>query len=228
MNILDKNWLTAAPFDFELKKYKLLSAIQKLNAIVKGGELFDALTEVEKQLEDLYRLKNQKNEIDDRLKTLKGINLDTMSLEYEYPEEDSHLVHIYNLCDFAIDEFESIFRLIRAKWRGYSSKLNITEIPHMMPTKKQGFLFVINKDTKIVTYSYNNPSKILGDWRDLNLDKQDLNLESIENMVNFISSTREINDNNRFWRCDHKLIEDLDSCLLPIIKHSLYHKINKY
>ena len=82
MDILDKNWLTDTPFDYELKRYKLLAGIQKLNAIIKGGHLYEALTEVEKQLEDLYRLKNQKNEIDDRLKVLKGINLDTMSLEY--------------------------------------------------------------------------------------------------------------------------------------------------
>ena len=227
MDILDKNWLTDTPFDYELKRYKLLAAIQKLNAIIKGGHLYEALTEVEKQLEDLYRLKNQKNEIDDRLKVLKGIKLHTMSLEYEYPEEDSHLLHVYKLCDLAIDEFESIFRLIRAKWRGYVSKLNLTEIPHSMPTKKKGYLFVINKDTNIITYSYTNPSKIVGDWRDLNLIYQDIQLKSLEDMVKFISDTRKINDENRFWRCDHKLSEDLDSCLLPIISHTLYHKINQ-
>ena len=131
------------------------------------------------------------------------------------------------LCDLAIDEFESIFRLIRAKWRGYVSKLNLTEIPHSMPTKKKGYLFVINRDTNIITYSYTNPSKIVGDWRDLNLIYQDIQLKSLEDMVKFISDTREIKDENRFWRCDHKLSEDLDSCLLPIISHTLYHKINQ-
>lgn len=228
MRILDKNWLTDSPFDYELKKYKLLGAIQKLNAIIQGGELFSALVEVEEQLEDLYRLKNQKSEIDDRVRVLKGINIDTMSLEYEYPEEDEHILHIYKLCDFAIDEFESVFRLIRAKWRGYSSKLNITEIPHNMPTKKKGYLFVIDKETNIISYSYHNPPRIHGDWKDLKLIDENIEFKNITDMVNFIEIERNQNDENRFWRCDHKLSEDLDSCLLPIIRHSLYHKISQY
>lgn len=226
MHVLNKNWLTETPFDYELKKYKLLGAIQRINALVKGGYLYDSLIEVEEQLEDLYKLKNQKNEIDDRLKVLKGINLDTMSLDYDYPEEDLHLKHVYHLCDLAIDEFESVFRLIRARWRSYSAKLKITEIPHSMPTKQKGVLFVIDKkDTNIITYSYNNPSHLLGEWKDLKLNYKDINLKSIEDVMGFIKMSREESDDNRFWRCDHNLNEDLEECLLPVIKHSLYHKI---
>ena len=229
MRILDKNWLTDAPFDFELKRYKLLGAIQKIHAVIKGGDLFSALVEVEEQLEDLYKLKNQKNEIDDRLKVLKGINLDTMSLDYEYPDQDDSITHVYNLCDFAIDEFESVFRLIRAKWRGHSSKLKITEIPRLSPTKTKGIVFVINKNKdSISTYSYVNPYKMQGDWRDLILKDQELNLKSLDDMINFIELTDKKSSDNRYWRCDNKLSNSVDDFILPIITHSLYYKIHKY
>jgi len=47
MNVLDKNWLTDTPFDYELQKYKLLAATSKINALVQGGFLYSSLIEVE-------------------------------------------------------------------------------------------------------------------------------------------------------------------------------------
>lgn len=225
MRILDKNWILETPFDYELKRYKLLGAIQKLNAIIKGGNLYEALSEVEYQLEDLYKMKNRKIEIDDRVRVLKGINIDTMSLEYEYPDQDPGIDHIYKLVDLAIDEFESMYRLIRAKWRGYSSKLNITEIPHNMPTKTQGMVFLIDSKKEIKTFSYKNPSGLFEDWKDLKLNKVDIKIEGIQEMVKYIEATIEVKNENRFWRCDHRLDLDLENALLPILQHTLYHKI---
>jgi hypothetical protein len=225
MNVLDKNWLTDTPFDYELQKYKLLAATSKINALVQGGFLYSSLIEVEEHLADLYKLKNQKTEIDDRLKVLKGINLDTMSLDYDYPDQDPSIQHVYDLCDFAIQEFESVFRLIRSKWRAYSSKVAITEVPHIRPTKTKGTLFIKDSDSNIITYSYNNPLKIKGDWRDLNLKKQDLDIKNHEEMVEYIQLEIKLDSDHRFWRVDHKITHDHEDCVIPIVKHKLYHKI---
>lgn len=228
MNVLDKNWLTSTPFDFELKRYKLLGATQKIKSMINSGLLNDALLEVEHQLEDLYRLQNGKNEIDDKLKVLKGINLDTMSLEYEYPDTSDEVFHIYNLVEIAIQEFESLFSLIRVKWRNVMSKLRITEIPHKMPTKTKGKVFLINRnDNNIITYSYINPYRLVGEWRDMHLRQEDIKIDGLDGIVDHIKLTREISDDNRFWRIDHKMESDLESCILPVVKYSLYSKLAK-
>jgi len=225
MNVLDKKWLTDTPFDFELQKYKLLAAIAKLTSLVNSGFLYTSLIEVEEHLADLYKLKNKKTEIDDRLKVLKGINLDTMSLDYEYPEEDSSIQHVYELCDFAIQEFESVFRLIRSKWRSYSAKVKVTEVPQIMPTKRKGIVFIKDFDNNILTYSYNNPSKIIGDWRDMILKLEDLNIKDQSDMIKYIELEIKLDSDNRFWRVDHKITHDHEDCVLPIVKYKIYHKI---
>ena len=226
MNVLDRNWITDEPFDFELKKYKLLAATAKLTSLVKRGYIYDSLLEVEIQLEDLYKLKNERNEIDNRLRVLKGIDLDTMSLDYEYPDASGELNHIYNICDLAIDEFESVFRLIRATWRSYAKKLKISEIPQSMPTKSKGIVFVINKkDSSIFPYSYFKPSSFIGEWKDMVLTPINSVIKDSKDMISFIEDSRIAKDDNRFWRCDHNLSEDLETCILPIVQHTLYHKI---
>ena len=110
MEILNKNWLTQDPFDYELKRYKLLGAIKRIQAMIEAGHLYSSLLEVESHLDDLYKLKHGKDAIDDRLKVLKGINLDTMSLEYEYPKDAEPIMMLYQLCDIAIEYFEEIFK----------------------------------------------------------------------------------------------------------------------
>lgn len=228
MNVLEKNWLTDLPFDFELKRYKLLGATQKIKSMIKSGLLYDALIEVEYQLEDLYKLKNKKSEIDDRLKVLTGINLDTMSLDYEYPDSEDEIFHIYNLVEIAIQEFESLFRMVRVKWRSVMSKIIITEIPHKMPTKTKGTVFIIDKNTNnILTYSYNNPYRLVGEWRDMRLNKIDIELSGITDMVDYVTKSKLKSDDRRYWRVDHKLNEDLEECILPIIRYSIYSKLTK-
>lgn len=226
MNILDKNWLTESPFDYELKKYRLLAAISKLNAMIEAGHLYSSLIEVETQLNDLYKIKHGKLNIDNKLKKLKGINLDTMSLEYEYPKESDPMVHIYELCDIAIDHFESLFKLIRVKWRACSSKINITEIPESRPTKTKGYVFVNNKkdtDNNILTYTYNKSSKFIGEWKDMELVKVDVEIKNLSGLLEFVDG---VSNDFRFWRCTHTIEYDYDDCVLPLINYNLFYKLN--
>ena len=112
MNVLDPNWLTIEPHDFELKYYKLLAAEKTFTKILKDGALISILDEVEDHLLEMYKIKHRKEEIDVNLRVLKGINLDTMSLEYEYPEGDKHIEDMYKLCDKAIDILEDIHKMV--------------------------------------------------------------------------------------------------------------------
>lgn len=228
MKVLSKDWLVQLPHDVELKKYQLLDATQKLMGAVKDGDLHAATLEVEDQLNNLYKLKNNKNQIDDNVKRITGINLDTMSLDYEYSDEMENVEALYNLCDYAIDEFEAVFRLVRVKWRTFSKKIKLTEIPVKLPTKHKGIIFIKDINQNIVAYSYNKSPSFVGSWEDLNLIKLDIEIKNEKAMIKYIESKRKIKDEHRFWRCDHTLAEDFKGTILPIVKHSIYHKLLIY
>jgi hypothetical protein len=95
-----------------------------------------------------------------------------------------------------------------------------------MPTKNKGVIFLINKDN-IIAYSYSNPYKITGEWKDIIFKEVNVNLKGLSDIIEFIESSRKIQDDSRFWRIDNKLNEDIDGCILPVIRHSIYHKIIK-
>ena len=48
------NWIAEGPLDFEYKSYKLLSEIERLKGLLKAGNLFDVLNEVDQNLDYLY------------------------------------------------------------------------------------------------------------------------------------------------------------------------------
>lgn len=223
INILSENWCTEPPYDYELKKYQLLGAIQQLEKEVESGNLFHALIDVESGLYMFYKFQSSKNELEDKMKILKGINLDTMSLDYEYPEQSKEISDVHKLCEFAIDEFEAVFKNIRAKWRSLSKKISLSEIPSSRPTKTKGQILVNNKDQDtIVIYEYLTMSS--KDWRDLNLVK----VGEIKNEIGEISTyiqNLEDSDNYRFWRSTYDLDIELEDNLIHIIKYNLFFKI---
>lgn len=229
MIVLEKDWLMKMPLDFELKKYKLLAATQRLLHAVKTGLIYDALNEVEHQLGLLYKLKLHKNETEDKIKIMTGINIDTMSVEYEYPLESIGLEDMYTMCDYAIEELEAVYRLIRTKWRLNSKKLTITEIPVRLPTKNKGIIFLKGTDNKITVYSYNKPLSFTGEWKDMPLKKIKVNISNEKAMIRYIETTREIEDVNRFWRCDHTIsFSNIESNIIPILQHTIFNKLLLY
>src|SRR6056300_1230233 len=136
MALLGKNWLVSEPHDYELKKYLLLDAIQYIVNMIEDGKIHSALVEVEDRLLELYKFQGEKSTLENKLRVLKGINLDTMSLDYEYPETLGNMEPMYEISDFAIDELEAVHKLIRVSWRKSIDKLGITEIPEKRPTKE--------------------------------------------------------------------------------------------
>lgn len=224
MSILDKNWLTEPPHDYELKEYRLLSAIQQVFKEVENGRLYYALEEVERNLYELYKFEGKRGELEDKMKILKGINLDTMSLEYEYPEESEELLIAHKLTDLAIDEFEAVFKYIRSTWRQLSGKIVLTEVPSVRPTKTKGQVFVTHKDSDtILIYEYTNiESK--SEWRSIDLVKIGEMKNELGELSNYIQNLDD-SDNYRFWRCNHTIKFDLDECVMPLIKYNLFFKI---
>ena len=225
MNVLDPNWLTIEPHDFELKYYKLLAAENTFNKILKDGSLISILDEVEDHLLEMYKIKHRKEEIDVNLRVLKGINLDTMSLEYEYPEGDKHIEDMYKLCDKAIDILEDIHKNVRVVFRLVEKAINITEIPDIKRTKKLGYALVKTPEDIMQIYSFKVPSLLTENWKDLNLKYEGETMYDIRAISLFITKVEDESSDYRFFRCSVNSEFDMDERVLPVLKFKLYNHL---
>ena len=225
MNVLDPNWLTIEPHDFELKYYKLLAAENTFNKILKDGALISILDEIEDHLLEMYKIKHRKEEIDVNLRVLKGINLDTMSLEYEYPEGDKHIEDMYKLCDKAIDILEDIHKNVRVVFRLVEKSINITEIPDIKRTKKLGYALVKTPEDIMQIYSFKVPSLLTENWKDLNLKYEGETVYDIRAISLFITKVQDESSDYRFFRCSVNSEFDMDERVLPVLKFKLYNHL---
>ena len=225
MNVLDPNWLTIEPHDFELKYYKLLAAENTFNKILKDGALISILDEVEDHLLEMYKIKHRKEEIDVNLRVLKGINLDTMSLEYEYPEGDKHIEDMYKLCDKAIDILEDIHKNVRVVFRLVEKAINITEIPDIKRTKKLGYALVKTPEDIMQIYSFKVPSLLTENWKDLNLKYEGETIYDIRAISLFITKVQDESSDYRFFRCSVNSEFDMNERVLPVLKFKLYNHL---
>jgi hypothetical protein len=225
MNVLDPNWLTIEPHDFELKYYKLLAAENTFNKILKDGGLISILDEVEDHLLEMYKIKHRKEEIDVNLRVLKGINLDTMSLEYEYPEGDKHIEDMYQLCDKAIDILEDIHKNVRVVFRLVEKAINITEIPDIKRTKKLGYALVKTPEDIMQIYSFKVPSLLTENWKDLNLKYEGETVYDIRAISLFITKVQDESSDYRFFRCSVNSEFDMNERVLPVLKFKLYNHL---
>lgn len=228
MNVLDPNWLTIEPHDFELKYYKLLAAENTFNKILKDGALISILDEVEDHLLEMYKIKHRKEEIDVNLRVLKGINLDTMSLEYEYPEGDKHIEDMYKLCDKAIDILEDIHKNVRVVFRLVEKAINITEIPDIKRTKKLGYALVKTPEDIMQIYSFKVPSLLTENWKDLNLKYEGETVYDIRAISLFITKVQDESSDYRFFRCSVNSEFDMDERVLPVLKFKLYNHLRAH
>lgn len=223
MSILSSDWLTSGPNDIEFKKYKLLAATKKVRDDVTDGRIFVALDAVEQQLYSLYRYQGTLGSLENDSKILKGINLDTMELDFVYPDNDFES-DLLDLCNFAINELEDLFKYIRGKWRIYSKKISITEVPVVRPTINTGYVLIEDKNNKdnILIYYYENVPK--NDWKKFELKHVDT-LENIPGNVSKYIQNIKGNEDIRFFRLTHTLKCKINECILPIIKYNLFYKL---
>ena len=227
MDILDKDWLFSEPVDYEYKKYKLLSAINKYGSLIKENNLYGVLLEIENRLEEIYKYKYEKNVLDDRMKVLKGIDLENMSLLYEYPENSEHLQTIEILADEAIEMLEKLYKLLRDKWRLNEKVIYITAIPKKNLVWQKGILFLIDYDKNVVTYHFSKPTNLQENWKKFELEFQYEEEYNLEKLSSYVTTLSVLEPATQCIRIDSKKEMPFEDCLLPISKYSLFNAIKK-
>ena len=173
----------------------------------------------------MYKIKHRKEEIDVNLRVLKGINLDTMSLEYEYPEGDKSIEDMYKLCDKAIDVLEEIHKNVRRVFRLVEKSINVTEIPDIKRTKKLGYALVKSQNDIMQVYSFKVPSLLTENWKDLNLKFEGESIYDLRAISLFISKVEQESSDYRFFRCSVNADFDMDERVLPVLKFKLYNHL---
>lgn len=229
MNVFEPNWLMEPPHDYELKYYKLLAGIDKIKKMISADSLYSAILEVENELEKLYNIKYGKDEIESKTRIITGIDVDTFSLKYEYPEENDGTSSIYDVCEIAINKLEDLYRIIRDKWRLVESQCTITEIPEKKYLNTKGYIFYIDlTDQKIHVYYYVEPSSFKINWSEFNLKKVEELENSIKEISKFIDNVKLESTSYRFFRFDTKFktsTPPYNDCMLPIMKSMLFNQI---
>lgn len=227
---LDKNWLTSIPFDYELKYYRLMAGIQLMQSSINSYELYSVLEEIEVHLHELYVIKHNRDIVDERLKVLKGIDIDTMTLSYEYQQNDPTVEELYELCDKGIEELEELYKKLRERWRTAEKNIRITEIPERRFLHRKGFVFLVLEDETILkTFSFDFPGEFSKTtWKEVELNEEAKTQYMIRKISSFISTIEGRSEDYRFFRVDVKKNYPVEDCVIPIVKHSIFNTIKKY
>jgi hypothetical protein len=229
MAVFKNNWLTEPPHDYELKYYKLLAGIKEIKSLISANLLYSAILEVENELEILYSIKYGRDEVESKTRVITGIDLDTMSLSYDYPKESEDISTMYDMCNIAIDNLEKLYRLIRDKWRALESECAITEIPDKKFLNTKGYIMYVDPNSKkIPVYSYVEPSSFKIDWDKFKLTKTEEIENNIRSIATFIATSESTSSQFRFFRFDTKIkskMPPLEECMIPLMQYCLFNRI---
>jgi len=229
MTPFDKNWLINQPYDYELKYYKLLAGISIIKSMILSNELHTAILAVEGELGILYNIKYNQAATEDKMKVITGIDIDNMSLSYEYPDTDNKMSMMYGVCEIAITKLENLYRIIRDIWRDLESECNITEIPDRQPINTMGYImYIIPGAANISVYQYNEPNSFKIDWSSFKLRKVKDIKNDVSSITSFVSDVESRSDLYRFFRFDVNIKKDIPpftECMLPLMQYSLFNKI---
>lgn len=150
---LRNDWLTEGIFDFEYKKYVLLSYLQQVDQQFTKNYYFPHFNELRFHFQSCVGLRSNKEAIKMAFpKTLKGINTKDMRLEYEENEQDGQLMGELNyILDFAIPLFSSTLDRGAAKIAEVSENISISPVGIVPLRTDEGYLLFVNPSEKAVS-----------------------------------------------------------------------------
>ncbi len=221
MEILPKDWIFLGPTDYEFKKYKLLSAGMKYQSMIRENRIYPVLSEIESHLESLYKFKYTIDENSSKLKKIKGIDLDTMSIEYEN-EHNDELEILKKISDDATSFLEKIYKDIRGKWRELEKCMALTQIPIRKSIYETGYVIVCTSSSMIYFYSFKKPAP--------KVDPKKFKIEykfgpeefSLSKISEFSESFRE-DPKVMVIRADIKKDLPIEDAVIPILSYKIFN-----
>lgn len=220
MDILLKDWIFQGPIDYEFKKYKLLSAGMKYQSMIRENRIYPVISELESHLENLYKFKYTIDENSSKLQKIKGIDLDTMSIQYEN-EHNEELEILQKISEDATSFLEKIYKDVRGKWRELEKCMSITQIPIKKSVYTKGYVIICTSSIQYF-YSFNKPNPKQDPKKfkiEYNFGPEDFNLEKISE---FSESFRE-DPKIMVIRADVKKDLPIEDAIIPILSFKIFN-----
>lgn len=226
----DQDWFYTGPIDYEFKKYSLLGRLKRLQAMLKRNMIWSVITEIEAQLDGLYRFKYEKEVLDDRLKVAKDIDFINFQIIYEVPADASsdQLEVLHRIANEAIVRFEDVYMDARLSWREVEKNIKLTWVPEKKPMLSHGYAALIHDKKTINICHFEKPSRLASDWRTFKFELIDQLPYTKANDL-LILRDKYIGEDKSplFGRLDYSIQIPFEDAVLPICQSIVYSSLIK-
>jgi hypothetical protein len=224
------NWIAEGPLDLEYKSYKLLSEIERLKGLLKAGNLFDVLNEVDQNLDYLYLYDAEKITQREDLSNFELIGIDPQNFQLMF--NDDALIQreqiLDDICDQAIDKFESLHAEVRELWRQIEETITCTYVPHKGYFLTDGFAFIITANNKLHIYYFIKPNKYTKDsWKDFKLQFIQAEDFTKELYMQRITEILENNEDRTILKIECKADTKIEGNAIAVIQNKIFNQLRR-
>lgn len=236
MNNLSETWMVDGTIDFEVKKYTLLSYLQKVKAYFDENKIYPQLSDLFFHYNNITSLKTNKNYLKEHFpKRLTGIQIKNLELMYEEMiADDNVMLEIEEIIHYATQRFKNAISVGSEIYEFVESKLAINPIGVMPIKLDEGYFFLSSgnrKSTRVYSYRMTLFERHSEKHRSLStsfISEWERNfVNSYENIkINLIKSQRNI-PHPAVYAIESELAFPLEETLLPVAKRTLVQHISK-
>ena len=224
------NWIVQGPLDFEYKSYMLLSEVEKLKGLLKTGHLFEVLIEVDANLDYFYMYDAEKITQLEDLSNYEIIGIDPQNFQLMFNNDsmvDREQV-LDELCDLAIDKFESLHAEVREIWREIEETIKCNYVPHKGYFLTDGFVFIITPNNKMHIYYFTKPSKYTKDsWKDFKLQHMQTEDYTKEAYMQHIHEVMENNSDRTVIKVECSSHTRIEGNAIAVIQNKIFNLLRR-
>lgn len=223
-------WMTQGPVDFEYKSYRLLSEIESLRSMLYSGNLFDALNEVDKNLDYFYMYDAERIIQHEDLTNyeLVGIDFQNFQLIFDQDPNVNREEVMDQICDLAIDKFEDLHQEIRAIWRNIEESIECNYVPSKGYFLTDGFVFILTANNKLHIYYFHKPLKFNStSWKDFKMQHMQTEDYTKESYLNHIKEILENNSDRTIIKVSCKKDTRIEGNAIAVIQNKIFNLISR-
>lgn len=154
MDILDKNWLTSEPIDFEYKSYLILAYEQRIKENFNSYILYPHFDDLLNKLRESKKFIDKKKELNEQKKSIEKIDTVNYKLIYKSDISDQRIEDIEEIAQFAYKKFHNCYLLGEKKYIEVYTGLKIFDLQLIKKNIDIVGLIILQIKDFIKVYSY--------------------------------------------------------------------------
>jgi hypothetical protein len=235
MKLLDQNWVTDSPVDFEYKKYLLLAYLQHCKSNFSESKLYPPLGELMQHYRNLHELKHNVDQLHSSFpKELSGIDFKKLALQFENNYKgDEYFQTITELMEFAIPNLKTTIEDGQMIFDLVEKNIELAPIGIMPVYNHDGYVFIhqiSTEDVHIYQFHYSIIQSSDEKYRSLSMEYKFRETRSIVNSfenikLKLIKMYRDLPQPATFL-CQSKLHFPLLETLLPVTRRLMIKSLS--